>query len=43
MGRISKSSKYVTDIIETDPLSLGELAGISSALPSSVLLEVLGR
>ena len=27
MGRISTSSRYVIDIIGTDPLSLGELGG----------------
>ena len=41
MGRISTSSRYVIDIIGTEPLSLG--GGISSALASSVLLDVLGR
>ena len=40
MGRISTSSRYVIDIIGTDPLSLGELGGgVSSSLASSVLLE----
>ena len=43
MGRIITSSRYVIDIIGTDPLSLGELGGISGALVSSVLLHVLGR
>ena len=27
MGRISTSSRYVIDIIGTDPLSVGELGG----------------
>ena len=44
MGRISAISRYVIDIIGPDPLSLGELGGgYSSALASSVLLDVLGR
>ena len=45
MERIGINSKYVIDIIVTDPLSLGELGGggISLALVSSVLLDVLGR
>ena len=43
MGRISTSSRYVIDMIGKDPLYLGELGGISSALASSVLLGVLGR
>ena len=45
MGRISTSSRYMIDIIGTDLLSWGELGGggISGALASSVLLDVLGR
>ena len=44
MGRISTSSKYEIDITGPYSLSLGEFGGgISSALASSVLLEVLGR
>ena len=44
MGRIRTSPRYVIDITGPDPLSLGELGmGISSALASSVLLDVLGR
>ena len=43
MGRISASPRYGIDITGPDPLSLGELGGISSALASSVLLNVLGR
>ena len=29
MGRISKSSRYVIDIIGTDPFSLEELGGVN--------------
>ena len=29
MGRISTSSRYVMDIIETDPFSLEELGGVN--------------
>ena len=43
MGRISTSSRYVIYISGTDPLSLGELGGIFSALASTVLLDVLGQ
>ena len=42
MGRINKCRGYVTDVTGLDMLSLGKLAG-SSALASSVLVEVLGR
>ena len=42
-GEICTSPRYLIDIIGIDPLSLGELGGISSALVSSVLLDVLGR
>ena len=41
--RISTSLRYVIDIIGTDPLSLVEAWGISSALARSVLLDVVGR
>ena len=44
MERISTSCRCVIDIIGTDPLSLGKLEwGISSALASSVILDVLRR
>ena len=45
MGRISSSPRHVIDIIGPDRLSLGKLGGgeISSALASSVLLDVLGQ
>ena len=45
MGRISTSPRYMIDITGPDSLSLGQLGegGISSALESSVLLDVLGR
>ena len=42
MGRINKCRRCVIDVTGLDPLSLGELGG-SSALASSVLLDVLGR
>ena len=42
-ARINTSFRYVIYIIGPDSLSLGELRGISSALASSVLLDVLGR
>ena len=42
MGRISKCCRYVIDVTGLDSLSLGEL-GVSSALASLVLLDVLGR
>ena len=34
MARISTSSRYMIDIIGTDPVSLGELGAISNALAS---------
>jgi len=43
MGRISTNSRYVIDIIGTGLLSLEDLGAISSALASSVFLDVLGR
>ena len=42
MGRISTRPRYVNDTTRPDSLSLGELVGISSALASSVLSNVLG-
>ena len=42
MGRISTSPRYVTDINRPNLLSLGEFGGITSALASLVLLDVLG-
>ena len=42
MGRISKFRIYMIDVTELDLLSFGELGG-SSALASSVFLDVLGR
>ena len=30
MGKISTSSRYVIEIIGTDPLSLGEFGGVNS-------------
>ena len=44
VGRISKCRRYVIDVTGEDPLSWKELrGGGSSALVSSVLLDVLGR
>ena len=43
MGRISTSPSYVIDITRPDQLSLGELGGISNALASLALLDVLGQ
>ena len=43
MGRKCKLRTYVIDVKRLDPRSLEELGGRSSALASSVLLDVLGR
>ena len=43
VGRISKCLRYLIDVTRLDPLSLGKVRGGSSALASSVLLDMLGR